>query len=179
MNRCLITDRRQLPAGVDLVEFVVTRSPELVQLREKDLDAWALAAIARDMIERGLRVVVNSRVDVALACGAAGAHLPGGSPPPGLWRHLTPAGFLIGVSCHTVEEVRRAEAEGADYAFFSPVFEPISKASYGPAVGLRKLAEACAAVRIPVWALGGITSQNAEKCIEAGAAGVAGISLFL
>jgi thiamine-phosphate pyrophosphorylase len=164
---------------MNLAEFAAARSPDLVQLREKDLEACALAEIAGAMVELGLRMVVNSRVDVALACGAAGAHLPGGSPPPSLWRGVAPAGFLIGVSCHTVEEVRRAEKEGADYAFFSPVFEPISKARYGPPVGLESLAEACAAVRIPVWALGGITEENAETCIQAGAAGVAGISLFL
>ena len=179
MNRCLITDRRQLPEGTSLVEFVAARAPDLVQLREKDLDSWTLAAIAGAMTQRGLRVVVNTRVDVALACGAAGVHLPGGSPPPDLWRCVTPAGFLIGVSCHSVDEVLRAEGEGADYAFFSPVFEPISKAAYAPAAGLERLAEACSAVRIPVWALGGITDENAGGCIAAGAAGVAGISLFL
>jgi len=179
MNRCLITDRRKLPAGMTLVEFAAARLPELVQLREKDLEAGALAEIAGAMVERGLRVVVNTRVDVALACGAAGAHLPGGSPPPNLWRGVAPAGFLIGVSCHTVAEVRRAERDGADYVCFSPVFEPISKAGYGPPVGLEKLAEACQAVKIPVWAMGGITEENAGACVGAGAEGVAGISLFL
>jgi thiamine-phosphate pyrophosphorylase len=123
--------------------------------------------------------VVNSRVDVALACGAAGAHLPSNSPPPGLWRGIAPPGFLLGVSCHTVEETRLAETEGASYVLFAPVFEPISKRSLSPPAGLRKLAEACSAVRIPVWALGGITNENAGLCLAAGAAGVAGISLFL
>jgi thiamine-phosphate pyrophosphorylase len=179
MSRCLITDRRKLPPGTGLVEFALSRRPDVVQLREKDLEARELAEIAAGMISGGLRVIVNTRVDVALACGAAGAHLPGNSPPPRLWRPIAPPGFVFGVSCHTLEEVRRAEAEGADYVFFSPVFTPISKAGYGLAAGLERLAESCAAVRIPVWALGGITVENEPLCMKAGAAGVAGISLFL
>ncbi len=179
MSRCLITDRSKLPAGASLAGFVLSRRPDLVQLREKDLDARRLAEEAAALVAAGLKLVVNTRVDVALACGAAGAHLPGGSPPPALWRRITPSGFLLGVSCHTLEEVRRAERDGADYVFFSPVFTPISKAGYGPAAGLERLAEACSSVEIPVWALGGITTENEALCRQAGAAGVAGISLFL
>ncbi|HEX5432503.1 MAG TPA: thiamine phosphate synthase, partial [Bryobacteraceae bacterium] len=119
--------------------------------------------------------------DVALAAGAAGAHLPSNSPAPRLWRALlcglTPRGFLLGVSCHSVEEVRAAAEEGADYAVFGPVFAPISKASDLRPRGLEQLARAAAAP-VPVLALGGITRQNAGQCVAAGAAGIAGISLY-
>ena len=121
---------------------------------------------------------MNTRVDVALAAGAAGAHLPAGSPAPHVWRALTPPGFLIGVSCHTLDEVRAAEDQGADYAVFGPVFAPRSKATGLEPRGIEGLVQAVRAVRIPVLALGGITATNAEDCVQAGAAGIAAISLY-
>ena len=124
------------------------------------------------------KILVNARVDVALAAGAAGAHLPGGSPPPRYWRAITPPDFLIGVSCHTLDEVRAAGQEGADYVLFGPVFAPRSKSADLPPRGLDRLAEAARAVGIPILALGGITRENASQCTSAGAAGVAAISLF-
>jgi thiamine-phosphate pyrophosphorylase len=172
IRRYCITDR------LDGIEAALARGADAVQIRAKDLPARELTALVLKAISLGARVLVNSRVDVALACGAAGVHLPGESIAPLEWRRIVPPGFLIGVSTHSVDEVRRAEAEGADFAVFSPVFEPLSKASYGPPQGLARLAEAARAVRIPVLALGGVTEANAPDCLAAGAAGVAGISLF-
>ena len=150
------------------------------QLRAKHLPARHLYALTRQALlaATGQKIIVNTRLDVALAARAAGVHLPGGSPAPCRLRPATPPGFLIGVSCHTLDELRQAEDEGADYAFFSPVFQPFSKPDYHPGLGLEQLSQACRAVQIPVFALGGITYENASHCQKAGAAGVAGISLF-
>jgi len=181
IRRYYITDRRSAGGVEPLIECIaraVAAGVDAVQVREKDLPARPLASLVRRAVALGARVLVNSRVDVALACGAHGVHLPGDSIAPSAWRRIAPPGFLIGVSVHDLEEVRRAEAEGADFVVFSPVFEPLSKASYGPAQGLGRLAEAARAVRIPVLALGGLTEENAADCLAAGAAGVAGISLF-
>jgi len=150
------------------------------QLRAKHFPARQLYSLTRQalLLAPHKKVIVNSRLDVALAARAHGVHLPSHSPAPRLFRSLTPPGFLIGVSCHTLDELRQAEAEGADYAFFSPIFQPFSKPGYHNGLGLPALREACAIVNIPLFALGGITLENASHCQQEGAAGVAGISLF-
>jgi len=153
-----------------------------IQIREKDLPSRELMGLIRSVLAlpnpRGVKILVNTRVDVALASGIAGVHLPAGSPASVRWRTIVPSGFLLGVSCHSVEEVCAAAGEGADYVVFGPVFNPISKPAEFPARGLEELGRAAGAVRIPVLALGGVTRRNLETCIAAGAAGVAGISLY-
>jgi thiamine-phosphate pyrophosphorylase len=185
MIRCYVTDRRSIGGEdrlLDAIARAITARVDWIQIREKDLSARELFDLVRCALALpnpgGTKILVNTRVDVALAAGAAGAHLPAGSIPPRTWRAITPPGFLIGVSCHTVEEVRASEADGADYAVFGPVFAPLSKASDLAPRGLDALSKAAGAVTIPVLALGGVTLDRIPECLEAGASGVAGISLF-
>ena len=183
MIRCYVTDRRSLrgETPIDAIARNLAAGPDWIQIREKDLTArelFELVSAARALPNpRGVKILVNTRADVALAAGADGLHLPAGSPSARRFRGLARPGFLIGVSCHTVEEVAAAAVGGASYAFFGPVFAPLSKGSDLEPRGIAALREAARAP-IRVLALGGITEANAAACVEAGAAGVAGISMF-
>jgi thiamine-phosphate pyrophosphorylase len=150
----------------------------MIQIRAKDLSGRELYSLVRQvMTSTNKPVLVNTRLDVALACGAAGVHLPANSIAPSELRRIAPQHFLIGVSCHNVEELQAAEQEGADFAVFGPVFTSPTK-PVSP-VGLDALRLAVRSVKnLPVYALGGVTEANARLCIEVGAAGVAGVSLF-
>ena len=181
---CYITDRHSL-APVPLASHlraIVQAGVDLIQLREKDMSGRDLTALASaaTAIARGThtRIVINDRLDVAIAAEANGVHLGGQSVAPEIVRRHVSIGFLIGVSCHSMEEAIKAEAGGADYILFGPVFDTPSKRQYGAPLGLSKLSEIANRVVIPVLALGGITVDRVRLCIEAGAAGIAGIRLF-
>ena len=157
-----------------------------IQIREKDLPARDLTELARQAIRDtqgiGARILVNDRLDVALAANAAGIHLGETSLPleaVAEWRRSAArTDFLIGVSCHSVEAARAAESGGADYIHFGPVFATPSKAAFGPPQGIEQLRSVCTAVRIRVIAIGGVTFENARECFAAGASGFAAIRLF-
>ncbi|MCU1262856.1 MAG: Thiamine-phosphate diphosphorylase [Bryobacterales bacterium] len=175
MLRYYITDRH-LAGGIEpLLESIAHASVDYVQIREKDLSARELVALVRRVKTSGAKILVNDRTDVALACGADGVHLRAHSLAPARWRAITPPGFLIAVSCHSADDVRRAEAEGADFVVLGPIFATPSKAAFGDPIGLRPLHEAAHSVSIPVLALGGVSEANAPACLRAGAAGIAGI----
>ena len=166
-----------------LVEAAVAAKIPLVQIREKALHARVLFELVERAVEivhgSETRLLVNDRSDIARAGGAAGVHLTGQSLPADVVRRIYGAEFLIGVSTHSLEEARIARIKGADFVVFGPVFETESKRAFGAPQGLEKLREVCSELReFPVIAIGGITLDNAKACLEAGASGIAGISLF-
>jgi thiamine-phosphate pyrophosphorylase len=187
-----ITDRSQFPGDerarreqlLDRVAAAAESGLDFIQLREKDLPAAALEELARTAVARLQRrwraqLFVNARIDVAIAAGAHGVHLPADDISVTAARRIfAVAGMpdaLVASSCHTVEEVRVARQEGADFVVFGPVFEK----SGAKVNGLKRLREACvAAGNMPVLALGGVTAANATDCLRAGAKGVAGIRIF-
>ena len=136
-----------------------------IQLRAKDLLGRALLEAAEKLRPIAPILLVNERVDVALAAGADGVHLPSRALDVKNVRKIVPRGFLIGVSTHSLAEARMAERGGADYVVFGPIFS----SEKGSPVGISALAEVVAALKIPVFALGGVTRENARECLAAGA----------
>jgi thiamine-phosphate pyrophosphorylase len=171
----LITDRRVVRNG-DLVsaceESLAAAPPGTIalQLREKDLPARELLQLALQLREicsrNGALLIVNDRVDVAIAADADGVHLPFDSIGVSMARKLLPPNRLIGVSTHSPPDVAGAAREGADFAVFGPVFDPISKPATDPPWGAKGLAAACRAGAIPVFALGGITPERARELLS-------------
>jgi thiamine-phosphate pyrophosphorylase len=192
---CYVSGRKSLPPAGSVesllakIRDAIAAGVDWVQIREKDLPTRELMALVRAAVRMAgdrpqeARVIVNDRLDVALAAGAHGVHQGSESAPAremARWCRAgnAPAEFLIGASCHTLEEAREAEAGGASYVFFGPIFDTPAKRSFGPPQGIARLAEACRVVRIPVVAIGGVNEENAEECLRAGAGGIAAIRLF-
>ena len=185
----LISDRhlvapRDLAEVCDQVLGALARDPSAIrvalQLREKDLDGrelYRLAAALRSICTRhGAYLMVNDRIDVALAVGADGVHLPADSIAIADARRLVGPSRLVGVSTHSAAEAADAAAAGADFAVFGPVWPPLSKSGYGPARGVEVLGAACrAAAAMPLFALGGVTAERVAALLGApGGAGAAG-----
>ena len=194
---CYITDRSQFPGNESarrrrLLEKITQAARcglDFIQLREKDLTTRELELLARGAVRAisensssTTQLLINSRVDVALAVGADGVHLRSEDISPSDVRKIlnhrgrgARARFTIGVSCHSIHEVRQA-VDRADFVVYGPVFQK-NTVSGSAAAGIEALHQACLE-KIPVLALGGITMQNANACLLAGAAGIAGIRLF-
>jgi len=203
---CYVTDRHSLrianPADSlaalpQKIEEVMAAGIDWVQIREKDLPARELASLTRQALliaakysakrSAAIRVLVNDRLDVAIAERADGVHLGERSLPvaeakrlveSALRRQAVDQSFMIGASCHSIEAANSAERDGADYIFFGPIFATPSKERFGPPQGVERLAQICHAINVPVLAIGGIALENANSCIAAGATGIAAIRLF-
>lgn len=177
----LITDHHQYRQPIhEIAQQAELNGIRYFQLREKQIAKRELLDIAnhiRPELDQ-TKFIVNSHLDVALACQADGVHLQAGNISVKEVRKNFPR-LLIGYSAHSREEVLAAESEGADYVFISPIFPPISKQGDLPALGIEKLKEWSSLVRIPVFALGGITATNLSEVANAGCHCVAGISLFI
>lgn len=150
---------------------------ELVQIRERDLPARDLAQLTRQVLRipnpQGTKILVNDRADVAMACKAHGVHLRDGSVAP---EKFARPGFLVTVSCHDIEDAQKGA--GASFILLAPIFKPLSKMDHRPVLGTAAIAELTRRSPIPVLALGGIDHENAQACMDAGAAGIAGITYF-
>lgn len=211
-----ITDRKQFPgtdshqrrAVLERIREAADAGIDYVQLREKDLSAKELEKLAHEALKivrdhgSKTRLLINSRIDIALAAGADGVHLTAADISPSdaraIWASSTlgaksatlPSSWLVAASCHSVPEVRRAESHGADFVVLAPIFEKAG--TNAPALGLEALRGATRQgespdarveagdqrAHVPVLALGGITVANAIGCIRHGASGIAGIRLF-
>jgi thiamine-phosphate pyrophosphorylase len=178
--RCLITDgsfRKNEPIWLEHAAAWIAAGVEMLQIRERDLSARELADVTRKVLRlpnpHGTRILVNDRADAAIACGAHGVHLRDGSVNPEVFAH---PGFLVSVACHSLHDLEKTR--GANLIVLAPIFKPLSKDSTQSPLGLAAIASAARFSSTPVLALGGITPSNAHLCLEAGAAGIAGISYF-
>lgn len=177
----LITDRKQTKVPLpEAIRLALQGGVRAIQLREKDLPIRELLSLAQKFravtSEFGAKLFVNDRVDVAVAVNANGVHLGHQSMPPEAVRKIVGNRMLIGVSTHTIEEAKAAEAGGADFITFGPVFFTQSKSAFGNPVGLDCLKDAKKTVKIPLFGLGGLKSGNIKQVLNSGADGIAMIS---
>jgi thiamine-phosphate pyrophosphorylase len=184
----MITDRIRLGSSgdtalVDLIAAAARAGVHLIQVRERDLEGGPLTRLVEACVDAvrptAARIIVNDRLDVALAAGAHGVHLRHDSIAAQQVRRIAPPGFLVGRSVHSRDEVAHAAEDGGlDYLIFGPVFATRSKPGV-VAAGLVQLADAAAASPIPVLGVGGISPERSGDVVRAGAAGIAAIGLFM
>ena len=181
----LVTDRHQTNGRplVPLLQRVLTVGMPAIQLRERDLSAREYVTLAREvqavMASRRSQLLINDRIDVALALEGVGVHLRSNSLPVSVARQLLGARRLLGVSVHAVEEGLLAQSQGADYVILGPIYETPSKLMFGPPLGIHTLEKACRLVRIPIVGIGGVTAARAREMRRVGAFGVAVITAIL
>ncbi|HTP63955.1 MAG TPA: thiamine phosphate synthase [Geobacteraceae bacterium] len=184
-NLYLITDRKACRERTltEVVAGALKGGVKAVQLREKDMSSRELFELARELRELtgsfGARLLINDRVDIALAVKADGVHLGEQGLPVGRVRELLGRDSLISVSCHGPASAFAAREAGADFITYGPVYHTPSKAKYGPPVGIDSLKDLAPRVGIPVFALGGINLANAREAIAAGVHGIALISAII
>ena len=178
-----ITDRHQCAPTplVDIISELLDVGVKGIQLREKDLSDTALMKLAQPMAalcqNYDAKLFINTHINVARDVGAAGVHLPAKAESVGSVKETeTGDNFYIGCSVHSLDAAKRREIEGADFLTYSPIYPTTSKPGYGPAVGTASLAEVVEGVKLPVFALGGITPDRVQECLAAGAFGVAVMS---
>lgn len=181
----VVTDRHQTNGRplVSILQRVLSAAVPIVQLRERDLSARELVTLAREVqaltASRRSQLLINDRIDVALAFEGAGVHLRSNSLPVSAARRLLGSQRLLGISAHTVEEGLSAQSQGADYIVFGPIYETPSKQMFGPPLGIHTLEKACRLIRIPIIGIGGVTAARAREMRRAGAFGAAVITAIL
>jgi thiamine-phosphate pyrophosphorylase len=181
----VVTDRHQTNGRplVPLLQRVLTAGGPMIQIRERDLSARELVALAREMqaltVSRRTQLLINDRIDVALALEGVGVHLRSNSLPVIIARQLLGAERLLGISVHAIEEAVQAESQGADYIILGPIYETPSKQVFGSPLGIHTLEMACRLVHIPIIGIGGVTATRAHEMRDAGAFGVAVVRAIL
>jgi thiamine-phosphate pyrophosphorylase len=182
-DRRLVYDRGDGKGLIEAVEDALSGGIKGVQLREKDLEGRELFELAfrlRELTRRYCaKLIINDRLDIALGVDADGVHLGQNAFPPREARRLLGGEILIGVSTHSLEEALEAEREGADFITIGPIYTTPSKARYGEPIGPGPLKEAGRALRIPVFAIGGMKKDRLKEVLASGAFGVAVISAIL
>ena len=181
----VVTDRHQTNGRplVPLLQQVLTAGTPAIQLRERDLSARELVTLAHEAqavtASRGAQLLINDRIDVALALEGVGVHLRSNSLPVSVARQMLGPQRLLGLSVHSVEEGLSAQSQGADYIVLGPVYETPTKQMYGPPLGIHTLEKACGLIRIPIFGIGGVTAARAREMRRAGAFGAAVITAIL
>ena len=180
-NLYLVADPTQVKKDfLKSVEQAIDGGVKAIQFRGKSLPAKELLKIGAKLrlltSKRSVKLFINDRLDVAMALDADGVHLGQSGFTAGLARKLTTNRFIIGVSAHSLKEAKKAEEEGVDFITFGPIFATPSKLVYGPPVGLKRLLNVTKRIKIPVFAIGGVTIERVNDVIEKGACGVAVIS---